>query len=246
MRGSVDLAYDSGDRQLRSVIRRLNDAFDRGPSSEDLTAMRCEIVPALFLIGFIPHHGGTEEFATAVKSMVALRHVDPPTPWGEGPEMESLADAALEELERQGVLIPDRRHWMAGAITRQEAEHAHLSSDPAVRAAAIIEVFTSDDPETRDAIRLAVTAQSTRKRISPKLINQLATALIVRAVSGAVTTWTGSAATCATASRSRCARRLDGDHAPAEELVAEALGEIDRGEDAVRRRSSSPRGRRTR
>jgi hypothetical protein len=179
---SVDLAYDTGDRQMRSVAKRLNDAFDRGAG--DSVAMRCEIVPALFLVGFEPHHGGTEEFATAVKSLVALRHVDPPKPWGEGPEMESLADAALDELERQGVVTPERRQWMAGSITREEAEHAHLSSDPAVRAAAIVEVFNSDDPDTRDAIRLAVTAQSTRKRISPKLLSQLATALIIRAVGG--------------------------------------------------------------
>jgi hypothetical protein len=53
-----------------------------------------------------------------------------------------------------------------------------------VRAAAIVEVFNSEDPDTRDAIRLAVTAQSTRKRISPKLLSQLATALIIRAVGG--------------------------------------------------------------
>lgn len=180
---SVDLGYDTGDRQMRSVTRRLNEAFDRG--APDTVAMRCEIVPALFLVGFEPHHGGTEEFATAVKSLVALRHVDPPKPWGEGPEMESLADAALKELERQGVLTPERREWMAGSITRREAEKAHLSRDPAIRAAAIVEVFASDDPATRDAIRLAVTAQSTRKRMTPKLLNQLATALIVRAVSGA-------------------------------------------------------------
>lgn len=179
---SVDLAYDTGDRQMRSVIKRLNDEFDRG--SPDAVSMRCEIVPCLFLVGFEPHYDGTEEFATAVKSLVALRHVDPPKPWGEGPEMESLADAALDELERRGVLTPERRQWMAGSITREEAEQAHLSSDPAIRAAAIVEVLTSDDPETRDAIRLAVTAQSTRKRMTPKLLNQLATALIIRAVGG--------------------------------------------------------------
>ncbi len=179
---SVDLAYDTGDRQMRGVLKRLNDDFDRG--APESVSMRCEIVPALFLVGFEPHHGGTDEFATAVKSLVALRHVDPPKPWGEGPEMESLADAALDELERQGVLTPERRQWMAGSITRDEAEKAHLSSDPAVRAATIVEVFNSDDPCTRDAIRLAVTAQSTRKRISPKLLSQLATALIIRAVGG--------------------------------------------------------------
>lgn len=179
---SVDLAYDVGDPKMRSVIRQLNDGFDRGAA--DSVAMRVEIVPALFLVGFAPHLGGTEEFATAVKSLVALRHVDPPKPWGEGPEMESLADAALDELERQGVLTPDRRKWMAGSITKDQAEKAHLSSDPAVRAAAIAEVFMSDEPDARTAIRLAVTAQSTRKRITSKLSSHLATALIIRAVGG--------------------------------------------------------------
>lgn len=147
--------------------------------------------------------------------------------------MESLADAALEELERQGVLTPDRRRWMAGAITREEAEHAHLSSDPAVRAAAIVEVFTSDDPETRDAIRLAVTAQSTRKRISPKLMNQLATALIVRAVSGGG----DHVDRVRRYMRHGFAKPLrEGDWTAttrgADELVTEALAEIDRGDEA--------------
>jgi hypothetical protein len=181
---SVDLAYDTGDRQLRTMIRGLNGAFDRGPQPEETIAMRCEMVPALFLVGFEPHSAGTTEFATAVKSLVALRHVDPPKPWGVGPEMESLADAALDELERQGVLTPDRRRWMAGSITRDEAVSAYLSSDPAVRAAAIVELFNSDDYDTRAAIRLAVTAQSTRKRMTSKLLSDLATALIIRAVGG--------------------------------------------------------------
>ena len=217
------------------VIRRLNDAFDRGPSSEDLTAMRCEIVPALFLIGFIPHHGGSAEFATAVKSMVALRHVDPPTPWGEGLEWSRSPTPPSKNSRAPGRTPPDRRRWMAGAITRQEAEHAHLSSDPAVRAAAIIEVFTSDDPETRDAIRLAVRRPSPRgsSQDRPKLMNQLATALIVRAVSVAVIALDrvrrymrhGFA-------KPLCGGDWTATTRNADERVAEALAEIDRGEDA--------------
>jgi hypothetical protein len=179
---SVDLAYDADDRRFRALIRRYNQAFDRGPTAEDMVAMRCEIVPILFLVGFEPHPAGTEDFATAVKSLVALRHVDPPKPWGEGPEMEALADAVLEELERRGVLTPDRRKWMAGGMTRDEADRAHLSPDPAVRAAAIVALLLSPDDRAREAIRVAITAQSTRKKITSKLLNQLATALIVRSV----------------------------------------------------------------
>jgi hypothetical protein len=182
---SVDLAYDLDDRQMRMLVRRHNEAFDRGASPDTLVAMRCEIVPVLFLVGFSTHPGGTPDFATAVKSLVALRHVDPPKPWGEGPEMEALADAVLEELQRRSVLTPEKRRWMAGGMTPSEASRAHLSSDPAVRAAAIVELFYSDDSTVRDAMRMAITAQSTRKNLSPRLKSQLATALIVRSVPAA-------------------------------------------------------------
>ncbi len=66
-------------------------------------------------------------------------------------------------------------------MTRDEAAAAHLSDDPAVRAAHIIELFTSPTPAVQHAIRAAVTAQSTRRQIRNKLKDQLATALIMRA-----------------------------------------------------------------
>jgi hypothetical protein len=98
--------------------------------------------------------------------------------------MESLADAALEEMERKGLLTPAKRSWMAGAITRKEADEAHLSGDHAVRAAAIVEIFTSNDSAYRVAIRDAVTTQSTRKNLTSLLRIRLATALIVRGIGG--------------------------------------------------------------
>ncbi|RWC34948.1 MAG: hypothetical protein EOS28_32855, partial [Mesorhizobium sp.] len=42
--------------------------------------------------------------------------------------------------------------------------------------------FTSKDDRFDEAIRVAVTSQSTRKRITSKLMNELATALVLRAV----------------------------------------------------------------
>jgi len=179
---TVDSIYDTTDRQMRSLIGRLNDAFDRGADRKDREALRCERLPALVLIGFEPHPGGTTEFSTAVKSLVALRHVDAPKEWGEGPENESLADACLEELQRRELIAPEKRRWLAGSMTRAEADAAHFSADPAVRAAAIVEVFASNAPESYDAIRTAVTSQSTRKRVSPLLRIKLATALIVRSL----------------------------------------------------------------
>jgi hypothetical protein len=179
---SPDVPYDDNDAKLRTHIRRLNESLDRGPTGDDLVALRCERIPALILVGFRKHPSSDTGFPTAVKSLVALRHVDPPKPWGEGPENESLADEVLDELYRRGLISATDRDYFAGSCTRAEAKAAHLSDDPAVRAARIVSLFTSDDERIGEAIRVAVTSQSTRKRVTPKLGNELATALILRAI----------------------------------------------------------------
>lgn len=180
---SADVPYDDNDARFRAHIRKLNDAFDRGERNrETVVALRCERIPALILVGFQPHTSGSTGFPTAVKSLVALRHVDPPKPWGEGPENESLADEVLDELHRRDLISSTQRDYFAGSCTRSEAAAAHLPTDPVLRAAQIIQLFTTDDERVDEAIRVAVTSQSTRKRITPKLMNELATALILRAV----------------------------------------------------------------
>lgn len=180
---SSDVPYEDSDQKIRGTIKRLNAAFDRGDRSGDVAgAIRCEIVPALILVGFEPHQAGVTGFPTAVKSFVALRHVDRPTPWGEGPENEALADEVLDELYRQDLISQTQRDYFAGSCTRAEAVAARLSPDPAVRATSIVGLFTTRDERFQEAIRMAVTSQSTRKKISAKLMNELATALILRAL----------------------------------------------------------------
>jgi hypothetical protein len=176
-----DVPYDENDSQFRGHLRKLNDAFRRGASPDEMVALRCERVPALILVGFQPHPGGTTTFPTAVKSMVALRHVDPPKPWGDGPENESLADEVLAELYRRDLISKLQWQYFAGACTREEAEAAHLSADPAIRAAHIVRLFTSKSESIREAVQVAVTSQSTRKRITKGLRIELAAALILRA-----------------------------------------------------------------
>src|SRR5258708_6226073 len=165
-------------------IRKLNEEYDRGAHKPVLDALRCERIPALILVGFVPYHSGTTGFPTAVKSIVALRHVDPPTPWGDGPENESLADEVLDELHRRNLISDIQHAYYAGACTRAEARSAHLSDDPAIRAAEIVGLLANPDQRFRTAIRVAVTSQSTRKRIGTKLLNDLATALVLRAIAG--------------------------------------------------------------
>lgn len=179
---SSDVPYEENETGLRWHYKKLNQAFESGPSAADLIALRCERIPALILVGFRPHASGKTGFPTAVKSFVALRHVDPPKPWGEGPENESLADEVLDEMYRRELISATERSYYAGACTRSEARDAHLPNDPAARAAMIVRLLTNPDPQFAEAIRVAVTSQSTRKRITTKLANDLATALVLRAV----------------------------------------------------------------
>lgn len=169
---------------MRSRIRELNMAYEQGPTTKQSEALRCETMPALILVGYTPLPGGPDRFSSAVKSLVALRHVDAPKEWGEGPELESLADEALSVMEDRGIITSLRRRWLAGSISRKQAAAAHLPDDPAIRAAEIIALFSTDDQAVRDAIRDAVTRQSTRKRITKNFRVKLAVALIVRAVAG--------------------------------------------------------------
>jgi hypothetical protein len=184
---SADVPYERDERKMRAHIRRLNDQIGLADSPDQVESdvairARCEKVPALLLVGFEPHGGIAADFGVAVKSLVALRHVDYPKPWGEATENEALADAIVDELERRGLITTGMADWLAGTLTPEEALAAGFSEDPSVRAATIVRLFTDRDPRTHEAVRIAITSQSTRKNTSPKLLFELATSLVLRAV----------------------------------------------------------------
>ena len=229
---SADVPYMRDDRALRSIVRSLNEAFTNGATVEQAEALRCETVPALLLVGFEPHPGSTATFATAVRSLVALRHVEPPKPWNEAAKMGSIADAVLEALADQGLLRPDEELWLLGALTPKEAEAKGFSADPAVRAARIVRLLTDTDPVVYQTIRVAITGQTTKQRITNKFKLEVASALILRAVSGGDESQkvsdiyrglqTGFADVLATEPWQATYRRTD-------EVVAHALRELERG-----------------
>jgi hypothetical protein len=182
---SAEVPYDRDERRFRAHIRRLNEEIAAAGTPDQVEPhvaimARCEKVPALLLVGFESHGGITADFGVTVNSLVALRHVDYPKPWGEATENEALADAIIDELERRWLITPAKADWLAGALTPDEAEAAGFNSDPTVRAATIVQVFTDHDPRTHEAVRVAITSQSTRKKTSPKLLFDLATSLVLR------------------------------------------------------------------
>lgn len=229
---SADVPYARDDRGLRSIIKSLNEVVTNGPTIEQAEALRCETIPALLLVGFEPHPGSTATFATAVRSLVALRHVEPPKAWNEAAKMGSIADAVLEALTDQGLLRPEEELWLLGALTPEEAEAKGFSADPAVRAARIVRLLTDTDPTVHQTIRVAITGQTTKQRINNKLKLEVAAALILRAVSGADegqkvsdiyrALQTGFADSLAS-------EPWQATYRTTEEVVADALRELDRG-----------------
>ncbi|MDA8301164.1 MAG: hypothetical protein M0005_06385 [Actinomycetota bacterium] len=180
---SADVPYARDDRALRSIVRSLNEALTNGPIVEQAEALRCETIPALLLVGFEPHPNSTTTFATAVRSLVALRHVEPPKPWNDAAKMGSIADAVLEALTDQGLLRAEEELWLLGGLSPKEAEARGFSADPAVRSARIVRLLTDTDPVVHQTIRVAITGQTTKQRITNKLKLEVAAALILRAVS---------------------------------------------------------------
>ena len=180
---SADVPYrGEDDAKFRADLRRMTEWIEKDGRSDSKDAvLRNLVVPAFIIVGYESERNGTT-FNTAVRSLVALRHVDPPTPWGTGPEHESLADEVLDQLEVDGLITSDEASYLRGSLTREEAQKVNLSPDPSIRATRIIDVFLSRDEAFQKAIRTAVTAQSTRKQSSPKLMKELAAVLVLRGV----------------------------------------------------------------
>ncbi len=184
---SADIPYDRDERRMRAHIRKLNEEITAAGSPDQVdkdvaVRARCETVPALLLVGFESHGDIATDFGVAVKSLVALRHVDYPKPWGPATESEALADAVVDELQRRDLITAGTADWLSGVLTPEEARAAGFSADPAVRTAAIVRLFTDRVAYTHQAVRVAITSQSTRKNTSPKLLFELATSLVLRSV----------------------------------------------------------------
>ena len=184
---SADVPYNAEERRLRAHVRKLNEELDTADSPAEVdpnlaVTLRCETMPALLLVGYEPHDSTVADFGVAVKSLVALRHVDYPKPWGPATENEALADAVIDELERRNLITPGRAKWLSGELTPEQAAEDGFSNDAAIRCSAIVRLFTERDPEIYAAIRCAITTQSTRNRITTKLLLDIAASLILRSL----------------------------------------------------------------
>ncbi|MGW7520853.1 hypothetical protein ACWGJ2_35255 [Streptomyces sp. NPDC054796] len=233
---SADVPYTRDTAKLRARLRHLSGLLEQAGEADqvepdDAEAMRCETLPALLLVGFEPHPSTVTDFDVAVRSLVALRHVDAPKPWGEAAEHEALADAVVNEIARRDLITSVYAEWIAGALTPEQAESHGLPPDTTARAAAVLRLFTERKPEVHQAVRVAITSQSTRKNITTKLLLDLAGSLVMRSVPEEdARRRERTRKYLKTAFSNELAKTWEATFRDAEELSAAALAEVARAE----------------
>lgn len=156
---------------MRTHIKNLNGARDRGATGEQ-QPLRCEQVPALSWSDSASTARGVRRFrrwsnrwSPCVTSILRNHGVRGRKRIARGRGTRRDVSARPHFIGGAGLL----RRWLH---SRASEGCPLLSDDPAVRAARVVDLFTSDDARIAEAIRVAVSSQSTRKRITPKLCNE--------------------------------------------------------------------------
>jgi hypothetical protein len=132
-----ELAADSSKLRGRThAVRSLLDADVQALTEEDKGRLRTRTIPAQLVVGWEAEEEGLT-FPDILDAYLGLLHVEPPTPWNEAATQDSRAEAVLDELQRRGRIGVDRRKYLAGHMTPDEAESAGYESSLDGRSAAI-------------------------------------------------------------------------------------------------------------
>ncbi len=83
--------------------------------------MKALVLPAKIALRYEPDEASDLTYAQAVRLVVGLTHVEPPTPWDKASELDALAESVLDELVRSRRIEPDDARYLGGDLTPQEA-----------------------------------------------------------------------------------------------------------------------------
>ncbi|MEV4479091.1 hypothetical protein [Micromonospora coxensis] len=229
----VVYGYNDDDHAFRTLLGRVASAsgVPLGELSEQQRQeLRALTMPAKIIVGFRPDPGSTKTLAEAVRFIVGITHVEPPTQWDTASKLDAQAEAVLEDLFHHGRISEEDAGYFAGLMSPSEAEQRLYSRYADARAAAI--VFTLLTPKNRRVSASAIRRVTARARIHVRDIVPVAAELALRG-------WPGRADPSATrvdGVRSALQRLLmssdiaRGDWSPTgrtpEALLAAAIGEL--------------------
>lgn len=229
--------WPSDDRMWRTMLGR--DVTLSGKAAHDLTPgeqgrVRAMIVPCKLALRYEPDEGSELTFAQAVRFVVGLTHVEPPSAWDKASELDALAESVLDELVRSQRIHADEARYLGGDLTPEDAVARGFSPLADERAAHIYKTLLKPD-------NLAVTKRGVRRvtakaRIDRNRAVDVAVELGLRAWRPTLDRSQASTADGVRSASQRCLRMSEiGDHAWAitgrspERLREAALAELDSG-----------------
>lgn len=161
-----------------SFFRQHVDGLASGTDALDVTGVL--VVPADVVVGIQSRTPGPNSSARAIRTLVGLLHVQPPTSWTPGAQLDAQGEEVLSELATRGVIDDTERRYLAGLMTFEEALAAELPSNPDERAALILALFR----DNLDAVKVAVKRITHVARVGNARIANVATELAIRSFRG--------------------------------------------------------------
>jgi hypothetical protein len=134
-------------RRMRSSAKEIADIILRPQgeiSDEDAAKAHSLMIPARIIVAYEPDPGSKVNLLDVVDELVALVHLDRPTPWSPPSEANKRADIVLAELVDEGVLSRSMAEYFAGMLDRTRAEQIGFPAKADERAARILHFFTND------------------------------------------------------------------------------------------------------
>lgn len=155
------------DRAFRRWMADLAERADAGDSSDGLRHLaNVLIVPADIVVGFEAARPN-DNAAMAIRSLVGLMHVQPPTEWSPGSQLDAQGDEALNELADRKLVSTDEARYLAGLIRLDEAAALGLPHHADERAATIVRTFAANVEPVKVALRrLTGLSQIRGKRVA--------------------------------------------------------------------------------
>ncbi|MBB3674364.1 hypothetical protein [Modestobacter versicolor] len=177
----VVYGYNDDDHQFRSLLGRVAGAA--ATPAEDLSEaqrqeLRALMMPAEIVIGFRPDPGSNKTLAEAIRFIVGITHVEPPTQWDTGSKLDAQAEAVLEDLFHRGRITEEGAGYFAGLMTPDEAEDSDHSRHGDARAAAIVRTLVA--PTNRPVSAAAIRRVTARAKIQWRDIMPVAAELALR------------------------------------------------------------------
>jgi hypothetical protein len=174
----------SDPRRSRSIVKEISELVQKSQdeiSNAQAARAHSLMIPARIIVAYEPDPGSEDDLLDVVDELVALIHLDRPTPWSPPSEANKRSDIVLGELVEERQLSRRQAEYFAGMLDRSNARADGLTVFPDERAAEILKYFTtSTQTPVGKAISRGIRGLTRAGRVSKEDKAKIFTPLILR------------------------------------------------------------------